>query len=66
MKNIYLLFVRVHFKQFNIEEQISDISNDAAIQKYVEEQSKGWIQQGDERQPKVDVKLELAKLNFCK
>lgn len=36
------------------------------MQKYVEEKSKGWIQQGDERQPKVDVKLEIAKLNFCK
>lgn len=46
--------------------QLADISpNDAMVQKYFED-SKGWIEQGDVRQPKVDVQLELSKLNFCK
>lgn len=55
------------FKQYGADEQLADVNpNDATIQKYFEEQSKGWIEQGDERQPKVDVQLELSRLNFCK
>lgn len=37
--------------------------NDATIQKYFED-SKSWLEKGDVRQPKVDVQLELSKLNF--
>lgn len=52
--------------QFGADEQLADINpNDAMVQKYFEE-SKGWIEQGDVRQPKVDVQQELNKLNFCK
>lgn len=51
--------------QLSIDEQIADIPNESTAQKFIEEQRKGWIQPGDERQPKIDVKLELAKLNFC-
>lgn len=52
--------------QFGADVQLADINpNDAMVQKYFED-SKGWIEQGDVRQPKVDVHLELSKLNFCK
>lgn len=50
--------------QFGSDVQLADISpNDAMVQKYFED-SKGWIEQGDVRQPKVDVPFELSKLNF--
>lgn len=55
----------VFIEQYGADEQVADINpNDATVQKYFEE-SKSWVEQGDERQPKVDVKLELSRLNFC-
>lgn len=72
--NLLLLFFLVYNNnissfgcvQFGADEQIVDNNpNDDTVQKFFE-QSKGWIEHGDMRQPKVDVQLELNKLNFCK
>lgn len=52
--------------QFGDEQGVDTNPNDGTIQKYFEEHGKSWIEPGDERQPKVDVKIELSKLNFCK
>lgn len=52
--------------QISVDEHLPNISpNDPAFQSFVEEHRKSWIAPDDARQPKVDVTVELGKLNFC-
>lgn len=45
------------------EQSVDVLPNESAL---MIEQNKGFLEPGDERQPKVDVKSELNKLNLCR